>query len=138
MRTEVRSQPSKTSLAKGGKTEVRFPLPEPVPILSGGEGKGEGTPNISGYCIAMHPESAGDEEVVLAHLNEIKRTIDFKNKYNIPASEDIILYFLLHQVWNELKAKELMSEDRRQKSEVRGQSDPACGTDDCLLAGGGL
>lgn len=66
---------------------------------------------ICSFCRELHPEAKDDAEAVLIHQKELQRLIDFKTKYDIHNSEDIEMYFVLHEVRNHLKAKELLNKN---------------------------
>lgn len=63
------------------------------------------------HCTDLHPEAATASDAVFAYQKDLQKAIELKKQLNIPAAEEIALWFELFEVWNELKAQELIKEN---------------------------
>lgn len=65
---------------------------------------------VAKHCKDLHPQAATGSDAVFAHQKELQRIIEMKKQLNLPAADEIVLWFELFEVWNELKALELKPE----------------------------
>lgn len=66
---------------------------------------------IAKHCREIHPEAVSDSDAVFAYQKDLQKTIELKKELNIPAAEEIALWFELFEVWNEVKAEELFKKN---------------------------
>jgi len=78
------------------------------------------TNSLTQLCKELHPEAETGSDAVLAYQKDLQRVINFKNRFNVPATEDIQLWFDLFETWNELKAQELNPEPRNNPPKADG------------------
>lgn len=60
------------------------------------------------HCKDLHPEAVSDSDAVFAYQKDLQKAIDLKKQLNLPAADEIALWFELFEVWNEVKAQELL------------------------------
>ena len=70
------------------------------------------TQQVAKHCKDLHPEAATDSDAVFAYQKDLQQSIELKKKLNLPAADEITLWFELFEVWNELKALELSLEHK--------------------------